>query len=100
MPAGACGSEDSVGPLYLHDCTQQLHQHYIEFIHRADQDLRQRILQLNGEASTQRRALHELQASCKSAQQRGSDLLVRVRQAAELQKNLAERSGDVAAVSA
>ncbi|GAX85456.1 hypothetical protein CEUSTIGMA_g12872.t1 [Chlamydomonas eustigma] len=90
--SGATISEGSEGPMYLHDCTQQLHEHYIEFIHRADQDMRQRMLQLNSETSTQRKALEELKASSQAAQQKGCELLARVKQAADLQRNLADRA--------
>ena len=79
--------------MYLHECIQQLRLHPVEFVHRADQDLRQRVQQLGGEVAAHRSTAEEMQALMATARERQTRLSERSQRAMELHRNLSERAG-------
>ena len=80
--------------MYLHECIQELRHRYVEFVHRADQDMRQRMMQLASEVDAHKCKVVELRGLASTVNLRQSSLLDRSNRAMELHKNLSERVGE------
>ena len=61
MPPSA---QDPESAAYLSECIALMRQHHIEYIHRADQEIRQRMAALGQEVPAHRAAMTELQQVC------------------------------------
>lgn len=84
--------EDPEKVSYLTQCISHLQSHHVEFAHRCDQGLKQRISQLNDEARSHSSSSSELAALLSSVSNKQAEMQQRVARALELQENLIERT--------
>ncbi|KAG1665679.1 hypothetical protein FOA52_005469, partial [Chlamydomonas sp. UWO 241] len=89
---GPTGSQDPEGGVHLHACIGALRGSHVEFIHRADAELRTRMATLSKEASLHKDALSELSQLHTSVASREVELAERAGRVALMQANLQARS--------